>query len=41
VLVKPIINLFSGEYEGGKFRKFLGEKAIEKQLKGNVKEVLM
>lgn len=41
VLVKPLINLFSGEYEGGKYRRKLGEKANDKAFKGQVKQVLM
>eukprot|EP00347_Sterkiella_histriomuscorum_P020914 403335975 len=41
LLVKPVINIFSGEYEGGKFRKCLSDNAIKKIYKGKVKEVLL
>ena len=41
VLVKPVIHMFSNEYEGGEYRKFMSDKAIMKDYKGRVKDVLM
>ncbi len=34
ILIKPVINIFSGEYEGGKYRRYLGEKANDKKMRG-------
>lgn len=32
MLVRPILNIFSGEYEGGSFRKTLVENAAKKDV---------
>lgn len=41
LLIKPLIHLFNSEYEGGAYRKFLTEAAINKQYKGKIEEVLL
>ena len=41
VLVKPLTNFFSGEFDGGAYRKLIGEKSIEKAYKGRVRDVIL
>jgi hypothetical protein len=39
-LLRPILHLFSKEYEGGKYRKFLTGRALAKENKGKLKKVI-
>ena len=39
--MKPIIHLFSGEYEGGAYRRYLSDIAIDKKYKNKVKDVII
>jgi hypothetical protein len=41
ILVRPIINLFSGEYEGAKFRGFITANAAKKENSNSVKQVIL
>jgi hypothetical protein len=42
LLIKPLINLFTGEYEGGSFRKTLVKNSSNKALyKDRVKECIL
>lgn len=42
VFIKPIINLFAGEYEGSQFRKTLNHKALDHaHYKGKIKDVIL
>ena len=40
MLVKPLINMFAGEYESGKWRKVLTQKAADKSNYGQVQKVI-
>lgn len=37
IMIRPMINLFVGEYRGGEFRKTFNQMAIQPKYKGNVK----
>ena len=39
--VKPIVNIFAGEWMGAEFRKFVNESASKPQYKGKVKQVII
>ena len=41
VMMKPLTYLFANEYEGGKFRKYMTEKGLDKAYKYNIKKVLL
>ena len=40
VLMKPLVFLFSNEFEGGSYRKFMTEQAHKKENKSKIKQVL-
>ena len=37
IMIRPLINLFVGEYKGSEFRKVFNQMAIQQKYKGNVK----
>ena len=41
MLVKPLINLFAGEYDGGKFRGFLTKEAARKENAKKAEKVIL
>ena len=41
LFVKPIINLFSHEYEGTQYKKALTERSLDKQYKGKIRECII
>jgi tRNA-dihydrouridine synthase A len=42
IFIRPIINLFSGEFEGGLFRKTLNQKALDHaHYKGKISDVIL
>ena len=42
LFIKPIINLFSHEYEGGAYRKCLTEKSLDHaNYKGKIQKVIL
>jgi hypothetical protein len=41
ILIRPLINLFSGEHEGAKYRGFITSEAAKKENTNEVKKVIL
>lgn len=41
IMVRPLINLFVGEYRGSEFRKIFNQMAVQPKYKGNVKSLII
>ena len=40
-MIRPLINLFSGEYKGADYRKLMNESASKPEYKHNVKQLII